>query len=89
VNVHAAQQVKTVKYNNSSFSALEICLLRLNACKITQYQVYITINLTLWEPVYDIFVPRYQPKNSSFRLPYQRHSSSADFARKLLIGSNG
>jgi len=28
-------------------------------------------------------------KNSSFRLPYQRHSSSADCARELFKGSNG
>jgi len=28
-------------------------------------------------------------KNSSFRLPYQRPSSSADCARELLNGSNG
>ena len=45
--------------------------------------------LTLWEPAYDIFVPRFQPKNSSFRLPYQRHSSSADCTRELFNGSNG
>ena len=37
--------------------------------------------LTLWEPAYDIFVLRFRPKNSSFRLPYQRPSSSADCAR--------
>jgi len=40
--------------------------------------------LTLWEPVYN----RFWPKNSSFRLPYQHHSSSADCARELLNGSN-
>jgi len=28
-------------------------------------------------------------KNSSFRLPYQRHSSSADCARELFNASNG
>ena len=33
---------------------------------------------TLWEPVYDIIVLRFRPKNISFRLPYQRPSSSAD-----------
>jgi len=27
-------------------------------------------------------------KNSSFRLLYQRHSSSADYARELFKGSN-
>jgi len=45
--------------------------------------------LTLWEPVYDIFVLRFRPKKPSFRLPYQRHSSSADCARELFKGSNG
>jgi len=28
-------------------------------------------------------------KNSSFRLPYQHHSSSADCARQMFKGSNG
>jgi len=28
-------------------------------------------------------------KNSSFRLPYQHHSSSADCARELFNSSNG
>jgi len=31
----------------------------------------------------------FRKKNSSFRLPYQRPSSSADCARELLNGSNG
>jgi len=44
--------------------------------------------VTLWEPAYDIFVPRFQSKNSSFRLPYQCHSSSADGTRELFNGSN-
>ena len=48
-----------------------------------------TLILTLWEQAYDIFVPRFRPKNSSFRLPYQRHISSANCARKLFKGSNG
>jgi len=39
--------------------------------------------------VYDIFVLGFRPKNSSFRLPYQRPSSSTDCARELLNGSNG
>jgi len=51
--------------------------------------IYPCFYLTLWELVYDIFVLRFQPKNSSFRLPYQRHSSSADCARELFKGSNG
>jgi len=45
--------------------------------------------MSLWEPVYDLFVPRFRPKNSGFRLPYQRHSSSANCARELFKGSNG
>jgi len=44
--------------------------------------------LTLWELAYDIFVPRFWPKNSSFRLPYQRPSSFADCARELFKDSN-
>ena len=31
----------------------------------------------------------FRKKNSSFRLPYQRPSSSADCARELFKGSNG
>jgi len=31
----------------------------------------------------------FRKKNSSFQLPYQRPSSSADCARELLNGSNG
>jgi len=45
--------------------------------------------LTLWEPAYNIFVPRFQPKTSSLRLPYQHHSSSADYARELFKSLNG
>jgi len=43
--------------------------------------------LTLWEPAYNIFICRFRPKNSSFRLPYQRPSSSNDCARELFKGS--
>jgi len=43
---------------------------------------------TLWEPTYNIFVPRIQPKNSSFRLPHWRHRSYVDCARELFKGSN-
>jgi len=42
-------------------------------------------DLTCWLPAYGIFVLRFRPKNSSFRLPYQRPSSSADCARELFI----
>ena len=45
--------------------------------------------LTLWEPAYDIFVLQFRPKNSSFHLPCQHPSSSADWARELFKGSNG
>ena len=45
--------------------------------------------LTLWELVYDIFLPRFWPKTSSFWLPYQCHSSSVDCARELFKGLNG
>ena len=46
-------------------------------------------NLTLWEPTYDTFVLQFRLKNSCFRLPYQRLSSSVDCARDLFKGSNG
>jgi len=46
------------------------------------------ITLTLGEPAYDIFVSRIRSKTSSFRLPYQRHSSSTDYARELFKVSN-
>jgi len=36
----------------------------------------LTEPITLWEPVYKYIVPGFWPKLSSFRLPYQRHSSS-------------
>jgi len=46
------------------------------------------VPLTLWKPGYDIFVLWNQAKTSSCRLPYQRHSSSADCSTELLKGSN-
>jgi len=45
--------------------------------------------LTLWETGYDTFVLWNRPKTSSCQLPYQRHSSSADCARKLFKPLNG
>ena len=42
--------------------------------------------LTLWEPP---GFGDFRKKNSSFRLPYQRPSSSAHCARELFSGSNG
>jgi len=47
------------------------------------------IDITLWEPVYDNSHFDFALKNSSFRLPYQRPSSSADCAKELFKGSNG
>jgi len=52
-------------------------------------KTFLTSSLTLWELGNDIFIPRFQPKNSSFQLPYQRHSSSTYCARELFKGSNG
>jgi len=40
-------------------------------------------SVTLREPVYEYIVPSFRPKISSFRLPYQHHSSSADCATEL------
>jgi len=45
--------------------------------------------LTLWERAYDYIVFQFRPKTSSFRLPYQRHISSTDYARELFNGSKG
>jgi len=54
---------------------------------ISEYLLYSSKNLEVllvpWELVYDIFIPGNWPKTSSFRLPYQCHSSSADCAREL------
>ena len=40
-----------------------------------------------WRTIYSYF--DFSLKNSSFRLPYQHPSSSADCARELFMGSNG
>jgi len=40
-----------------------------------------------WRTIYSYF--NFGLKNSSFRLPYQCPSSSADCARELFTGSNG
>ena len=42
------------------------------------------LSLTLWEPGYDIFVPRFR-LNSSCPLPYQRPSSSANCAWAVVL----
>jgi len=52
-----------------------------NRCKLQSSTHF--CSLTPWEPGNDIFVPGNRPKTSSCRLPYQRHSSSADCAREL------
>jgi len=44
--------------------------------------------LTLWEPGYGTFVLWNRPENSSYQLPYQHPSSSANCARELFKGSN-
>jgi len=50
--------------------------------------IIIIFSLTLQRPVYKCIVPRFRPKTSCSRLPYQCHSSSADCARELFKGSN-
>jgi len=42
--------------------------------------------LTLWHPG---GFSDFRKKNNSFRLPYQRPSSSTDYAKELFNGSNG
>jgi len=49
---------------------------------------FVSFHLTLWRPVYEYIVPGFQPKTSSFPLPYQCHSSSAECAKELFKGSN-
>ena len=49
---------------------------------------FVSFHLTLWRRVYEHIVPGFQPKTSSFPLPYQHHSSSADCAKELFMGSN-
>jgi len=59
-------------------------------CFKMNYHIYLyIIPLTLWEPAYKYIIPGFQPKTSSFRLPYQHHSSSAKCARELFKVSNG
>jgi len=71
-----------------------ICLTVVLKLAVTVFLPYIfrhsdRNDLTLWELAYDIFILRFQPKNSSFQLLYQRHSSSAYYTRELFKGSNG
>jgi len=39
--------------------------------------------MNMFNAGYNIFALGNQPKTSSFQLPYQQHSSSADYAREL------
>jgi len=50
---------------------------------------FVSSHSTLWRPFDKYTIPGFQPKTSSFRLPYQRHSSSAECARELFKSSNG
>jgi len=52
-------------------------------CEIQHLRVYFESRRTIYS-YFDFGL-----KNSSFRLPYQRHTSSADCARELFNGSNG
>jgi len=49
---------------------------------------FVSFHSTLWLPFNEYIVPGFQPKTSSFRLPYQRHSSSANCTRELFMSSN-
>jgi len=49
---------------------------------------FVSFHSTLLRPFYEYIVPGFQPETSSFRLPYQRHSSSADCAKELSKGRN-
>ena len=48
--------------------------------------IWFLLMLALLEPAFSAIFAK---KNSSFRLPYQRPSSYADFAKELFNGSNG
>jgi len=54
---------------------------------LTQYKCTIVYLVGCWPAIYSYF--DFGLKNSSFRLPYQHPSSSADCARELFNGSNG
>jgi len=54
--------------------------------QIDTYLSYKLVNTLL--PGYDTFVLWNWPKTSSFRLPYQLHSSSTDCTRELFKPSN-
>ena len=74
--------------HSSTCSSYQLMYLLSNNAFVNTVIKYIMHLLTLWEPGYDIFVPRFRPKVSSFQLPYQRHSSSANCARELYNGWN-
>jgi len=50
---------------------------------------FVSFNATLLEPFNEYIKPEFQLKASSFQLPYQPHSSSADYPRELFKSSNG
>jgi len=63
------------------FSASDSYVERVRPTLALHIFVFLTVSST-WEPVYEFIVPRFRPKTTTFRLPYQRHSSSADCAKK-------
>ena len=50
---------------------------------------FVSCHSTLIRPFDEYIVPGFQPKTSSFWLPYKRHSSFADCAKDLFMGSKG
>jgi len=50
---------------------------------------FVSFHSTFLRPFYKDIVTGFQPKTSSFWLPYQPHSSSANCARDLFKSSNG
>jgi len=52
-------------------------------------KIFVSFHSTLWRPFYKYIIPGFQPKTSSFQLPYQRPRSSTDCARELFKSSNG
>jgi len=61
----------------------EFSLLNLDSKSTSEGSSMRSRYLTCSVPGYNIFVLGNQPKTSSFQLPYQQHSSSADCAREL------
>jgi len=77
-----------VHYAEKSHSAINM-IKQMSSCKWPQNKVTTLIQeaiLTLWHPG---GFSDFRKKNSSFRLPYQHPSTSADCTRELFNGSNG